>query len=644
MTFRDRAARLPSADVVARQFYGIEFRRGVAQCPFKQNHNHGDHDPSLRWDRRKGRVFCASQQCFGEQGADTIELVRVMEHMDSPSAALQKLEERYGTRTPTTTVNQKSADAVRALKARQSFRVAAIFPYGVFLRKVRMEHESRKTSKGRPEKTFIWEHRDGDNWLSGKGGQVTPLYVNEQFRSNDQVETALGLEGEQKADYAGTLGFAAFSFGDFTQKNVSVLRDLNVVLWPDKDAPGKAKAERAAAAIRRAGARSVRMIEPPSELQEGGDIVDAIDVLGWDGRRLEKLLASARPHELQRAEEPTSRVPQEKSRCTLKVWTLTELRRAEFATAEPLVEDFLAAGESVLLVGKPKVGKSRLVQQLAIAMSRGQPFLDHPVSKPRRVLMLDLENRPAGARARFGKMSKPDADGDGRVYIYAPDTLVGSALRLCDTEGVSNLERLVSESQPDVIIIDTWRLLLGGGDENKNETVVRGLKALSRLRQILPSLGTIIVHHLRKQQGENPPRLRIDPAAWVEASSGHYSLIGHVDACFGLEREVDSRTGDELLVFGGVARSAAPRTLILEDDPDTLLFRVAQGEDAAAKLFTAVERTLWDAMAALRTFSFTDVLERSQSKNKKAVASMLRKAESVGLLEKCAGKSYRRRN
>jgi hypothetical protein len=60
--------RIPDVAAVARDLYQIEFRKDTAHCPFPENHSHGDHDPSLRHDRKKNRLFCASQKCLGDKG------------------------------------------------------------------------------------------------------------------------------------------------------------------------------------------------------------------------------------------------------------------------------------------------------------------------------------------------------------------------------------------------------------------------------------------------------------------------------------------------------------------------------------------------------------------------------------------------
>jgi hypothetical protein len=326
----------------------------------------------------------------------------------------------------------------------------------------------------------------------------------------------------------------------------------------------------------------------------------------------------------------------------MRIWSLVELRSATFAAPEPVVEGIIAEGETVGLVGKPKAGKSRLAQQMALAVSRGQEFLGHAVPRPRRVLILDLENRPAGARSRFQKMSDA-APGDVRVFIYAPETLTTAGITLATESGVRALRQLVAKVKPDLLIVDTWRLLLGG-DENKTEVVVHGLRALSSLRQQLPALAILVVHHTRKTQGQDPPVLRVDPSAWIENASGHYSLIAHMDACFGLEREVDRKSGDELIVMGGISRSSAPTTLLLDEDPDTLNFRTADTEDLVLQLLTDKERAAWLSLAKSPEFTFGDVVERARTKNRKLVASLLRKLTSMNVIQRGPDAVYRPTN
>lgn len=309
----------------------------------------------------------------------------------------------------------------------------------------------------------------------------------------------------------------------------------------------------------------------------------------------------------------------------VQLYTLDSLRAANLPKPQPIVEGLLNEGETILLVGRPKVGKSRLTQQLALALSRAQAYLGHyPITTARRVLVIDLENRPAGAKARFDAMSAPE-ESDNHIYVYAPETLAQGGV---DTtpQGIQRLNELIARANPDVLIIDTWRLLVGG-NENDASVVVAALKALSDVRRQRPRLAIILVHHLRKEQFDRSVKLREDPFAWVENVSGHHALVSHVDACYGLERELDSN-GEELIVFGGVARNAVPSTLLLEEDEGSLRFSIRSGEDAARAVMTAKEREIWDRAKELGSFTFTALVKAANTTNRKAVSSTLRKAES----------------
>ena len=166
------------------------------------------------------------------------------------------------------------------------------------------------------------------------------------------------------------------------------------------------------------------------------------------------------------------------------------------------------------------------------------------------------------------------------------------------------------------------------------QVAVASLEAAQKFAPVRPG-------HIRKQQQrDHQPRLRIDPSAWVETASGAYSFVAHVDACFGLEREVEQGT-DEIIVFGGVARNAAPTPLLLDEDEDTLLFQIVEGESAAEKIFTPTERSLWSQIRLLREFRFSQVLEITGTKTRKVVAAMLRKAVGARLVDKRVDGSYR---
>jgi hypothetical protein len=311
------------------------------------------------------------------------------------------------------------------------------------------------------------------------------------------------------------------------------------------------------------------------------------------------------------------------------LFSLRELEGLDLGPQRVVVEGLIHEAETIVIGGRPKVGKSRLVHQLALALVDAQPFLGMAVPLPRRVLLLDLENGGRGLRDRLVKMSS-DTVAKDCLFVAFSDTLADP--RLTNTPaGLVHLRELLNRSGADVLIIDPWRLWLGG-DENDSEQVVRGLKALSELRRDHPTLTIAIVHHVRKESGESPKKLLEDPRLWTENLSGHHALMSHANAGFGLERRMENE--EEMLVFGGVGRNVEPKTLILQEDPATLRFDVCRNEQAAMKVMTPAERALWRTAQSLDRFRFTDLEQASASKNKKAISDMLKKAQEHGVLVK----------
>jgi hypothetical protein len=232
-------------------------------------------------------------------------------------------------------------------------------------------------------------------------------------------------------------------------------------------------------------------------------------------------------------------------------------------------------------------------------------------------------------------MSDENID-DCDLFLYSPASLDDNQIRLAQ-HGIKILQRVVEAFEPDVLVIDTWRLIVGDLDENKAETVVNALRSLSTVRQTRPDLVIFLVHHLRKQSPKGGPSLRTDPYTWVESVSGHHALVAHVDCCYGLEREIED--GEEVIVFGGVARNADSHALLLEDDPETLRFEPRTGESSLLVVLTPKEKEFWAIAKQLGRFTFTDLLLSAQTKNKKALSAMLTKAGNHGLV-RANGKVY----
>jgi hypothetical protein len=80
--------------------------------------------------------------------------------------------------------------------------------------------------------------------------------------------------------------------------------------------------------------------------------------------------------------------------------------------------------------------------------------------------------------------------------------------------------------------------------------------------------------------------------------------------------------------------------LLLDDDPNTLLFKTADSEEAVQKLLTKGEHEAWQRVEHLQEFTFTDVLDIAKTKNRKLVASLLKKLNSMKVIERGSDGAY----
>jgi hypothetical protein len=102
------------------------------------------------------------------------------------------------------------------------------------------------------------------------------------------------LESEKSADEAGKMGIAARSMKELTPESAPQLAGMDIILWGDNDAAGR-NVEQRTINFLNPHVRSIRRIEPPAKLSEGGDIIDAIHDLGFTTEDILGLIAGAKP-------------------------------------------------------------------------------------------------------------------------------------------------------------------------------------------------------------------------------------------------------------------------------------------------------------------------------------------------------------
>jgi hypothetical protein len=319
---------------------------------------------------------------------------------------------------------------------------------------------------------------------------------------------------------------------------------------------------------------------------------------------------------------------------TTGLYSFADLKAVSDLVRPPaIVKDLIYEGDKVLIAGRPKVGKTRLVHQIVFDIQSGSDFFDLKTS-PRRVLIVDLENRSWMLRDRMLRMAgKKEAP---NLSVWCSDAL-GKGMDSTPA-GIQLLRECIQTTGTQVLVIDPWRLWLIGA-ENTAEDVVTALRRLSELQTEFPGLTIIIIHHLRKEKFDNPRQLLTDPGMWVDNVSGHQALPSHVDSVFGLERTEDEN--DETIVFGGVGRFIESKKMVLDDvEGDSLRFQVRKTQEALNSVLTKRQREVWRKLSALGEFRAKDLVPGVNT-SKRLCYAVIEKAIAHGRLLGVEGKGYR---
>jgi AAA domain len=177
------------------------------------------------------------------------------------------------------------------------------------------------------------------------------------------------------------------------------------------------------------------------------------------------------------------------------VLSLAQLLEKQPPTPPPsLVEPGLLPAQGIWFVGgEPKVGKSLLVANLALALAAGSNRIGFPIPAPRRVLVCQFElplpqfvNRLLVMRRNLG----PAADHHLLVDTRATGHLLSAP------QGLNHFVVAARAAAAEVIVFDP---LYSTHDQDENDTRAMAAlcQALLRLRDATHA-ALIVVHHIRK--------------------------------------------------------------------------------------------------------------------------------------------------
>jgi len=258
------------------------------------------------------------------------------------------------------------------------------------------------------------------------------------------------------------------------------------------------------------------------------------------------------------------------------VLSLAQLLQQQPSTAPPcLVEPGLLPPQGILFVGgEPKVGKSLLIANLALALAAGIDRLGFSIPTRRRVLICQFElpvpqfvSRLACMRGALG------AAADQHLLV---DTRASGHL-LSTAQGLNHFVSAARAAAAEVLVLDP---LYSTHDQDENDTRAMAAlcQSLLRLRDTARA-ALVVVHHVRKSIGRHEIGSAFRGSSALHAVGDSYLL---------LTRPAPQLATIELRFQFRYAAAQPPRLLQL--DPRTLWFSSTEKPPAPAATRRKVEK------------------------------------------------------
>ena len=204
-----------------------------------------------------------------------------------------------------------------------------------------------------------------------------------------------------------------------------------------------------------------------------------------------------------------SRVNKKKDK--LKITSFGDLMGAEEQAHGWLVEGWWGRQSQGIVAGQPKVYKSTYVQDLAVSVASGRPFLGkYKVLDPGPVILIQQENTADMIADRTKKimchhctedLGKAEYSGKRKIKItwgkeIPLHTINQAGLMLDDENDQSRIEEIIKEIRPVLVIFDPLYMMFNGS-MNKAEELSPVLQWLTKLKTDYKT-SVLLVHHYNK--------------------------------------------------------------------------------------------------------------------------------------------------
>ncbi|WP_206742318.1 AAA family ATPase [Sinorhizobium fredii] len=283
-----------------------------------------------------------------------------------------------------------------------------------------------------------------------------------------------------------------------------------------------------------------------------------------------------------------------------------------FPPLRQVAGDIILEGLTIL-AARPKVGKTWLMLQIAIAVSEGGYCLGDIQCESGDVLYLALEDNKRRLQRRLTKMLGVH----GREW---PHFKVAHKWPRADQGGLDQLRKWIdSADNPRLIVIDVFARFRKPASPAK-QSYDTDYASISELQTLAAETGIaiVIVHHLRKSEADDDP---------LDTVSGTLGLTAAADAIL-----VIKRTGQGTTLYGR-SRDADEIDKAVQFHPGTALWTVIGERDQVQRSEErcAILKVLADAREPMSPKDIAAALRRKDGSIRFLLSKMVKDGEIIKL-------------
>jgi hypothetical protein len=303
------------------------------------------------------------------------------------------------------------------------------------------------------------------------------------------------------------------------------------------------------------------------------------------------------------------------------VISASDLYARDFGQVRWAVEGLIPEGATIL-AGKPKMGKSWLALNVALAVASGGIALGRVRVEQGEVLYLALEDGPRRLQRRLKKLLEPTTS-------PAPaDLLLTCEWARTNEGGLAALAKWLTErTATRLVVIDTLakvrsKRIMGASIYAEDYEAIGTMQSLA----LEAGVAVLIVAHTRKSSREEQ-----EPDDPLEEVSGSLGLTGAADAVLVLKRQRHGREGTLFLT----GRDVEETTLSVEWDAEYCHWELKGEADGVA--LSSDQRSVLELLSnSLSNYLSVKAISKAfgNGKNYEAVAKMVSRMANDGLLRK----------